>query len=92
MEVLGCRLELGHDSGSTACVALEDGMAPAGYARDVVERVTPGVLEARADGRSEPKESLAEYTRHTVNLLRNRSRVLAEKVGAGRRGSGCATA
>ncbi|TDB85785.1 hypothetical protein E1264_20095 [Actinomadura sp. KC216] len=31
----------------TACAALEDGTSPAGYVRDVVERVTPSVLAAR---------------------------------------------
>ncbi|MFF7680356.1 carbonic anhydrase [Actinacidiphila glaucinigra] len=86
--VLGCPLVvvLGHDSCGAvgaACAALEDGMAPAGYIRDVVERVTPSVLAARAAGRVEPEEILAEHVRHTVDLLLDRSRVLAEKVAAG---------
>ncbi|MEU1541048.1 carbonic anhydrase [Actinacidiphila glaucinigra] len=86
--VLGCPLVvvLGHDSCGAvgaACAALEDGMAPAGYIRDVVERVTPSVLAARAAGRVEPEEILAEHVRHTVDLLLDRSRVLAEKVSAG---------
>jgi carbonic anhydrase len=58
-------------------------MAPAGYVRDVVERVTPSVLAARAAGLVEPQEILAEHIRHTVDLLLDRSRVLAEKVAAG---------
>jgi carbonic anhydrase len=86
--VLGCPLVvvLGHDSCGAvgaACAALEDGVAPAGYVRDVVERVTPSVLAARAAGLVEPQEILAEHTRHTVDLLLDRSRVLAEKVAAG---------
>ncbi|MYX33421.1 MULTISPECIES: carbonic anhydrase [unclassified Streptomyces] len=86
--VLGCPLVvvLGHDSCGAvgaACAALEDGMSPAGYIRDVVERVTPSVLAARATGRVEPEEILAEHVRHTVDLLLDRSRVLAEKVSAG---------
>ncbi|MEU0945638.1 carbonic anhydrase [Streptomyces canus] len=86
--VLGCPLVvvLGHDSCGAvgaACAALEDGMAPAGYVRDVVERVTPSVLAARAAGLVEPQEILAEHVRHTVDLLLDRSRVLAEKVAAG---------
>ncbi|MDX2853489.1 carbonic anhydrase [Actinacidiphila glaucinigra] len=86
--VLGCPLVvvLGHDSCGAvgaACAALEDGMSPAGYIRDVVERVTPSVLAARAAGRVEPEEILAEHVRHTVDLLLDRSRVLAEKVSAG---------
>lgn len=88
VDVLGCPLVvvLGHDSCGAvgaACAALEDGMVPAGYVRDVVERVTPSVLAARAAGRVEPEEVLAEHIRHTVDLLLDRSRVLAEKVAAG---------
>ncbi|MFD4627322.1 carbonic anhydrase [Streptomyces sp. NPDC058475] len=88
VDVLGCPLVvvLGHDSCGAvgaACAALEDGMAPAGYVRDVVERVTPSVLAARAAGLVEPQEILAEHIRHTVDLLLDRSRVLAEKVAAG---------
>ncbi|MFF4625640.1 carbonic anhydrase [Nonomuraea jabiensis] len=88
VEVLGCPLVviLGHDSCGAvgaACVALEDGMKPAGYVRDVVERVTPSVLAARAAGRVEPEEILTEHIRHTADLLLDRSRVLADKVAAG---------
>ncbi|NSC19893.1 carbonic anhydrase [Streptomyces albus subsp. chlorinus] len=88
VEVLGSPLVvvLGHDSCGAvgaACAALEDGKAPAGYVRDVVERVTPSVLAARAAGRVAPDEILAEHVRHTVDLLLDRSRALAEKVAAG---------
>lgn len=88
VDVLGCPLVvvLGHDSCGAvgaACAALEDGVAPAGYVRDVVERVTPSVLAARAAGRTEPDEILAEHIRHTVDLLLDRSRALADKVAAG---------
>ncbi|MFD9514427.1 carbonic anhydrase [Streptomyces mirabilis] len=88
VDVLGCPLVvvLGHDSCGAvgaACAALESGMTPGGYIRDVVERVTPSVLAARAAGQVEPEEILAEHTRHTVDLLLERSRVLAEKVAAG---------
>ncbi|MEV6598849.1 carbonic anhydrase [Actinoplanes sp. NPDC051346] len=87
--VLNCPLVvvLGHDSCgavSAACAALEDGMTPVGYVRDVIERVTPSVLAARAAGRVEADEILAEHVRHTVDLLLDRSRVLAERVDAGR--------
>jgi carbonic anhydrase len=88
VDVLGSPLVvvLGHDSCGAvgaACAALEDGIAPVGYVRDVVERVTPSVLAARAAGLVEPQEILAEHIRHTVDLLLDRSRVLAEKVAAG---------
>ncbi|MFD3872876.1 carbonic anhydrase [Streptomyces sp. NPDC058623] len=78
---------LGHDSCgavAAACSALEDGRTPGGFVRDVVERVTPSVLAARAAGRETAEEILAEHIEHTVNLLLERSRVLAERVADGR--------
>ncbi|MFB9688679.1 carbonic anhydrase [Amycolatopsis plumensis] len=86
--VLDCPLVvvLGHDSCGAvgaASAALEDGVTPGGYIRDVVERVTPSVLAARAAGRAEPDEILAEHVRRTVDLLLERSRVLADRVDAG---------
>lgn len=68
VDVLGCPLVvvLGHDSCGAvgaACAALEEGMTPARYIRDVIERATPSVLAARAAGRIEPERSLpAEST------------------------------
>ncbi|MFJ6484563.1 MULTISPECIES: carbonic anhydrase [unclassified Streptomyces] len=78
---------LGHDSCgavAAACSALENGQTPGGFVRDVVERVTPSVLAARAAGRETAEEILAEHIEHTVDLLLERSRVLAEAVAAGR--------
>ncbi|MGW7315722.1 carbonic anhydrase [Streptomyces sp. NPDC054865] len=80
---------LGHDSCgavAAACSALEDGRTPGGFVRDVVERVTPSVLAARAAGRETAEEILAEHIEHTVDLLLERSRVLAERVADGRLG------
>ncbi|MEW2416945.1 carbonic anhydrase [Streptomyces sp. NPDC046866] len=80
---------LGHDSCgavAAACSALEDGRTPGGFVRDVVERVTPSVLAARAAGRETADEILAEHIENTVDLLLERSRVLAERVAAGRLG------
>ncbi|MFF5701147.1 carbonic anhydrase [Streptomyces sp. NPDC012794] len=80
---------LGHDSCgavAAACSALENGKTPGGFVRDVVERVTPSVLAARAAGRETADEILAEHIEHTVDLLLDRSRVLAEAVAAGRLG------
>ncbi|MEU9373675.1 carbonic anhydrase [Streptomyces sp. NPDC048255] len=80
---------LGHDSCgavSAARSALEDGQTPGGFVRDVVERVTPSVLAARAAGRETADEIVAEHIEHTVDLLLERSRVLAERVAAGRLG------
>ncbi|MFF3728521.1 carbonic anhydrase [Streptomyces erythrochromogenes] len=78
---------LGHDScGAVAAArsALENGQTPGGFVRDVVERVTPSVLAARAAGRETADEILAEHIEHTVDLLLERSRVLAERVADGR--------
>jgi carbonic anhydrase len=88
VEVLDCPLVvvLGHDSCgavAAACAALQDGMTPAGHVRDVVERVTLSVLAARAAGHVAAEEILAEHIRHTVDLLLDRSRVLAERVNRG---------
>lgn len=89
VDLLDCPLVivLGHESCGAvgaACDVLDNGAAPAGYIRDVVERVTPSVLAARAAGRVRPEEILAEHVRNTTDRLLDRSRVLAEKVAAGR--------
>ncbi|MFI9249885.1 carbonic anhydrase [Streptomyces sp. NPDC053069] len=89
VDLLDCPLVvvLGHDSCgavAAACATLEHGKAPAGYIRDVVERVTPSVLAARGAGRFDADEVLAEHMGHTVDLLLDRSRVLAERVADGR--------
>ncbi|MGW1813749.1 carbonic anhydrase [Streptomyces sp. NPDC002125] len=78
---------LGHDSCGAvgaASSALESGQTPGGFVRDIVERVTPSVLAARAAGREKPEEILAEHIEQTVDLLLERSRVLADAVAAGR--------
>ncbi|WP_327130034.1 carbonic anhydrase [Streptomyces sp. NBC_01343] len=87
--VLNCPLVvvLGHDScGAVAATraAVEDGVAAPGYVRDVIERVTPSVLAARSAGLTQDSDIIAEHTRHTVDLLLDRSRVLADQVKAGR--------
>ena len=89
VSVLDCPLVvvLGHDScGAIAAArAAADGEpVPSGFVRDVVERVTPSVLAARAAGRETADEILHEHIRSTVDLLMERSRVLAERVAVGR--------
>ncbi|MEU9572395.1 carbonic anhydrase [Streptomyces massasporeus] len=91
VSVLDCPLVvvLGHDSCgaiAAACAAADGGQVPAGFVRDVVERVTPSVLAARAAGRHQPEEILAEHIERTVDLLLERSRVLADRVAAGQTG------
>ncbi|OEJ20983.1 carbonic anhydrase [Streptomyces agglomeratus] len=89
VSVLDCPLVvvLGHDScGAVAATraALADGLgSTTGYVRDVIERVTPSVLAARAAGLTGNDEIIDEHIRHTVDLLLDRSRVLADQVTAG---------
>ena len=87
-EALDCPLVvvLGHDACGAvgaACAVLEDGAVPAGHIRDVVERVTPSVLAARAAGFVESDDIIAEHVRLSVDLLLDRSRLLSERVAAG---------
>ncbi|MEU7028216.1 carbonic anhydrase [Streptomyces sp. SBR177] len=86
--VLGARLVvvLGHDScGAVAAgrAAVEDGFAASGFVRDVVERVTPSILAARTAGLTAESDIIDEHIRHTVDLLLDRSRVLADQVETG---------
>lgn len=82
---MGCPLVvvLGHDAGGAVAVgraAVQQGVTVGGYVRDVVERVTPRVLAAQAAGHTEDEQFIAEHVRHTVDLLLDRSRVLADAV------------
>ncbi|MEU9292221.1 carbonic anhydrase [Streptomyces sp. NPDC048266] len=86
--VLGARLVvvLGHDScGAVAAAraAVEDGFSAGGFVRDVVERVTPSILAARAAGLTGDSDIIDEHIRHTVDLLLDRSRLLSQQVEAG---------
>jgi carbonic anhydrase len=74
---------LGHDScGAVGATleAVESGVLPNGFVRDIVERVTPSVLAAQRAGRTSPEDVEAEHVRQTVRLLVDRSAVLAEAV------------
>ncbi|MFE0804990.1 carbonic anhydrase [Streptomyces sp. NPDC058812] len=85
--VLGARLVvvLGHDPCGAVAAAravVEDGLSVGGFVRDVVERVTPSILAARAAGLTSASD-VDEHIRHTVDLLLDRSRLLSEQVDAG---------
>ncbi|WP_217145702.1 carbonic anhydrase [Streptomyces sp. AC627_RSS907] len=89
VSVLNCPLVvvLGHDScGAVAAAraALTDGVGTTGYVRDVVERVTPSILAARAAGLTQDDDIIDQHIRCTVDLLMDRSRTLAEQTTAGR--------
>jgi carbonic anhydrase len=77
---------LGHDScGAVAATvnAVETGILPGGYIRDIVERVTPSVLGARQAGMTTADEIEAEHVRHTLRLLTERSRLIDDRVASG---------
>ncbi len=78
---------LGHDScGAVAATiaAVESGVLPGGYIRDIVERVTPSVLAAHQAGMSTADEIEAEHVRHTLGLLTERSSLVADRIATGR--------
>jgi carbonic anhydrase len=80
---------LGHDScGAVSATvdAVQSGVMPGGYIRDIVERVTPSVLAANKAGMTTPDEIEAEHVRHTLRLLTDRSRLIAERVASGHLG------
>jgi len=78
---------LGHDSCGAVAATMEavaTGRLPAGFVRDIVERVAPSVLAAQRQGRASADEAGAEHVRQTVRLLVDRSATLAAAVRAGR--------
>ncbi|GAA1950969.1 carbonic anhydrase [Kitasatospora viridis] len=89
VDLLGAPLVvvLGHDAcGAVAATrtAVAEGTSAGGYVRDVIEKVTPSVLAARAAGYTDNSDYIDVHIQHTVDLLLERSRVVAEAVAAGR--------
>jgi carbonic anhydrase len=89
VNVLGAPLVvvLGHDSCGAVTAASEaerGGVTPAGYIGDVVERVMPSVLSARAEGCTEVNQFVGVHIRRTVVGLVQRSALLANEIAAGR--------
>ncbi|MBV8930555.1 MAG: carbonic anhydrase [Mycobacteriaceae bacterium] len=77
---------LGHDScGAVKATlsALDDGVVPGGYVRDLVERVTPSILLGRRNGLTRVDEFEAHHVRETGAQLMARSTAIAERVAAG---------
>jgi len=77
---------LGHDSCgavTAALTALDGGAMPAGFVRDVVERVAPSILLGRRDGLTRVDEFEEQHVRETVAQLTVRSTAIAERVAAG---------
>jgi carbonic anhydrase len=78
-------LILGHDNCgavNAAAGSVESGRLPAGYVRDIVERITPAVMAVRAAGGT-IDDMVAENVRQAASLLLERSPILAKKVDSG---------
>jgi carbonic anhydrase len=77
---------LGHDSCGAvkaAIGAIDDGAIPAGFVRDVVERVAPSILLGRRDGLTRVDQFEERHVRETLAQLLARSTAIAERVSAG---------
>jgi carbonic anhydrase len=77
---------LGHDScGAVQATlkALDDGVIPRGYVRDLVERVTPSVLSGRRLGLTLLDEFEAHHVRETAAQLLSRSTAILERIPTG---------
>ncbi len=77
---------LGHDScGAVAATveSLDDLVIPGGYVRDIVERVGPSILSARAKGKTRIDEFEAEHVVETGRLLMQRSLLIKQRVDRG---------
>lgn len=77
---------LGHDSCGAVkatLAALDEGLLPGGYVRDIVERVTPSILLGRRDGLTRVDEFEARHVTETAAQLMARSTAIAERVAAG---------
>jgi carbonic anhydrase len=77
---------LGHDSCGAvraALSAIDEGLVPGGYVRDIVERVTPSILSGRSMGLTQVDEFEARHVSETITQLRVRSASIAQLIAAG---------
>jgi carbonic anhydrase len=77
---------LGHDSCGAVRATLEwldDGVMPGGFVRDIVERVTPSVMQGRHAGLTRLDEFEAQHVKETALQLRVRSVPVAQGIAAG---------
>ncbi|KAA0917909.1 carbonic anhydrase [Dietzia sp. ANT_WB102] len=78
---------LGHDScgGVAAAVdALRTGEIPPGFLRDVVEKVSPSILNGRREGLTTTDDFEARHILETGELLKQRSKIISDKIDDGR--------
>ncbi|MBU2666277.1 carbonic anhydrase [Actinoplanes bogorensis] len=77
---------LGHEGcGAVAAAAgvVDNAAVPAGYVRDIAERIAPDVLRARAMGATTAKELSAQHSLYTLELLRERSALVDNALRTG---------
>ena len=77
---------LGHDSCGAvkaSLAALDEGLVPSGFVRDVIERVTPSIMLGRRDGLSRVDEFEARHVIETGSQLLARSTAIAERIKGG---------
>jgi len=77
---------LGHDScGAVKATvdALATGEIPPGFLRDVVEKVSPSILNGRREGLSSIDDFEARHVLETGELLQQRSKIISERIDNG---------
>jgi carbonic anhydrase len=78
---------LGHDScGAVSATksAVETGQMPAGFIRDLVERITPSVLTSLRNNETEVNDMVVEHVKQTSQRLVDSSRVISDAIEGGR--------
>ncbi len=78
---------LGHDScGAVSATksAVETGQMPAGFIRDLVERITPSVLTSLRNDETEVNDMVVEHVKQTSQRLADSSRVISDAIEGGR--------
>ncbi|WP_426998616.1 carbonic anhydrase [Pseudarthrobacter sp. N5] len=78
---------LGHDSCgavSATKIAVETGLMPVGFMRDLVERITPSVLTSLRNGQHEVNDMVVEHVKQTSQRLVDSSRVISAAIENGR--------
>jgi carbonic anhydrase len=78
---------LGHDScGAVTATksAVETGQMPAGFIRDLVERITPSVLTSLRNEQTEVNDMVVEHVKQTSHRLVDSSRVISDAIETGR--------
>ncbi|MGO4245808.1 carbonic anhydrase [Micrococcaceae bacterium Sec5.1] len=78
---------LGHDScGAVTATkaAVETGEMPAGFIRDLVERITPSVLTSLRNEQEDVNDMVVEHVKQTSARLADSSRVISDAIDEGR--------